>query len=113
VDIVSEKLFDIIKQIDGATSGAFSGYDGIVIGKHDSEIESDIDSELMCANLASVLKILRSTGTALKDVIVTFEGSTVLIKPADDGFVCIVMNSDGNLGRARLECNRMGREFLD
>jgi len=113
VDIVSEKLYNILKNIDGSCDGAFSGYDGMVIGKYESTNISTIDTELMCANLASVLKILRSTGAPLKDVIVTFEGNTVLIKPIDDGFVIIVLGSDGNLGRARLECNKIGKEFLD
>lgn len=113
VDIISEKLYGIIKNIDGACDGAFSGYDGMVIGKYESINVSTIDKELMCANLASVLKILRSTGAPLKDIIVTFENNTVLIKPVDDGFICITLGPDGNLGRARLECNRIGREFLD
>lgn len=111
MDAFTEKLLQILSNIDGACDGAFCGYDGMIIARHTlSSIPLDV--ELICANFVSVIRTLKNTGNNPKDIITTFEKHTIFIKVLEDGFVCLIMNVDGNLGRAKLECSKLPKNFV-
>lgn len=111
MDAFTEKLSSILENIDGSCEGVFCGNDGIIIARHTS-IAVTIDVELVCANFVSVIKTLTKTGNNPKDIITTFDKHTIFIKILEDGFVCIIMNVDGNLGRAKLECSKLPKNFV-
>ena len=111
MDKITEKIFNLLNTIDGACDGAFCGYDGIIISRH-TLISTPIDVELVCANFVSVIKTLKSTGNNPKDIITSFDKHTIFIKILEDGFVAVIMNVDGNLGRAKLECSKLPKNFV-
>lgn len=111
MDKLQEKLRKLLTDIDGSCDAFFSGYDGMIIAQH-TITKTNVDAELICANFVSVIKILRESGS-LKDIIVTFDKHTLIIKVMEDGFVCIIIGVDGNLGRAKLEASKLGKIFLE
>ena len=111
MDSFTEKILYLLTNIDGACDGAFCGYDGIIIARH-TLISVPMDMELICANFVSVIKTLKNTDNNPKDIITTFDKHTIFIKILEDGFVCLVLNVDGNLGRARLECARLPKNLV-
>jgi len=111
MDQLTEKLLNMLREIDGACDGVFCGYDGMIIARH-TLFQTPIDVELICANFVSVIKTLKSTGNNPKDIITSFDKHTIFIKVLEDGFLAIIMNIDGNLGRAKLECSRIHKNFM-
>lgn len=112
MDAFTQKLHDIIQDIDGACDGAYCGYDGLILARY-IKFETPIDVELVCANFVSIIKTLKQTGNNPKDIITTFDKHIIFIKVLEEGFVCVVMNADGNLGRAKLECARLPKNFVN
>jgi len=111
MDAFTEKTLNLLNNIDGACEGAFCGMDGIIISKY-TLLSVPLDMELICANFVTVIKTLKSMGNNPKDIITTFEKHTIFIKVLEEGFVCLIMNVDGNLGRAKLECSRLPKGFV-
>ncbi len=111
VDKLQEKLRNVLSEIDGSCDAFFSGYDGMIITRY-TNIKTNLDADLICANFVSVIKIMRESGS-LKDIIVSFEKHTLIIKVMEDGFVCIIIGVDGNLGRAKLEASKLSKNFLE
>lgn len=103
-------LNDTLKSIDGATDIFFCGYDGIVIEKFSNQ-NSNIDSELFAASLATTHNKMKIEGNKFKELICVFEKNVVVAKWMDDGFLGIIMGLDGNIGRAKLELNRYGSVY--
>ena len=110
MDKYTEKLSSMLNDIDGACEGVFCGHDGMIIARH-SLINTPLDVELVCANFVSVIKTLKGTGNNPKDITTAFEKHTIFIKVLEAGFVAIIMNIDGNLGRAKLECSKSAKDF--
>jgi predicted regulator of Ras-like GTPase activity (Roadblock/LC7/MglB family) len=110
MDKFTERLKILLENIDGGCEALFCGYDGLTIARHISN-QTPLDGEILCANFVSVIKTLQKTSANPKDIIVTFEKHTIFIRILDDGFVCVIMNVDGNLGRAKLECSKLTKDF--
>jgi predicted regulator of Ras-like GTPase activity (Roadblock/LC7/MglB family) len=109
MDKYTEKLVNIAEEIEGVFDVAFVGYDGIIVCRHSKT--SQIDMDMICAEFASVVKDIRTIDNALKDIIITFSGKLMVIKSMNDGFLCMAMSSDGNLGRARMIMNKLEGDF--
>lgn len=105
---LESKLKKLCEDVDGSIGAFFCGLDGIVIGIHQSR-KTDVDMEFIAANFASVIKNLKD----VSDIIATFKNEIVAIKISQDGFVGVVMSKDGNLGRLKLELNKIGGDFLN
>jgi predicted regulator of Ras-like GTPase activity (Roadblock/LC7/MglB family) len=105
---LESKLKKICDDVDGSMGAFFCGFDGMVIGMHQSR-NTDTDMELVAANFASVIKNIKD----VSDIIATFKSEIVAIKISQDGFVGVVMSKDGNLGRLKLELNKLGGDFLN
>ncbi len=112
MDAVTNKLINILNNIDGANEGAFCGYDGLIVVSH-KLIDSHLDIESLCANLVTIIVNLKKTIVKPKDVIITSNNHIIFSKILEDGFVCIIMNIDGNLGRAKLECSKLSQKFIE
>jgi predicted regulator of Ras-like GTPase activity (Roadblock/LC7/MglB family) len=104
---LESKLKKICDEVDGSTGAFFCGFDGMMIAKYELR-QADVDMDLVAANFASVIKNLKD----VSDIIATFKTSIVAIKISQDGFIGILMSKDGNLGRLKLELNRVG-DFLN
>jgi len=108
---LKEKLASISSSIDGSLASCFVGYDGLLIEK--TNTGNDVDVDLIAATFASVIKNLRSQDNDVIDVVVVFQKDVVFIRTMEDGFLCIVMGQDGNIGRAKLEAKRLGTKFME
>jgi len=105
---LESKLKKICDEVDGSIGAFFCGLDGICIGLYRSR-QSDTDMELLAANFASVIRNIKEAS----DIVVTFKSEVVAIKIVQEGFVGVVMPRDGNLGRLKLELNKVGGDFLN
>ena len=103
---MNEQLKDICENTDGAISAFVCGYDGVLLGEY-IKFSSDahVDIEAMAAELSSVIMKLKNYKMA--DMMITFIDTCVVVKTFDYGFSGLMMNRDGNLGRAKLELNKM------
>jgi predicted regulator of Ras-like GTPase activity (Roadblock/LC7/MglB family) len=110
MDAYTGRLVEAIGNIDGAFEGVFCGYDGLIIATHIIH-KTPLDVELICANYVSVINTLKKTGNDPRDIITTFEKHTIYLKVLKDCFVVIIMGVDGNLGRAKLECSKLAKDF--
>jgi predicted regulator of Ras-like GTPase activity (Roadblock/LC7/MglB family) len=108
---LNQKLSDINSNIDGAIASCFVGYDGLVIEKVGRENGLDID--FISAIFASVIKSLKNQENEISELMATFQKDVVFIRVMEDGFICIVMGQDGNIGRAKLETKRLGKKFME
>jgi len=108
---LEDKLKTICDNVDGAVGSFFCGWDGLLIDKHEVR---PVEIDLIAANLSSVIKYLNDSGAGrVEDIILTFTSTVVAIKITDDGFLGLVLSLDGNLGRAKLELNKSGGDFLN
>jgi len=111
MDAFTEKLLHIMNNIDGSCESAYCGYDGMIIARH-ILISTPLDVEMICANFVSIIKTLKTTGNNPKDILTSFENHTLYLKILEEGFVLIIMNADGNLGRAKLECSKLPKNLV-
>jgi predicted regulator of Ras-like GTPase activity (Roadblock/LC7/MglB family) len=100
------------QEIDGCMCVFFSGYDGMIIFKHETMMQATIDPDYVAANFVSVLKNLSSEENGLTDILASFKNNTIAIHVMEDGFFGVIMSQDGNIGRAKLELKKLGRRFL-
>lgn len=103
---LESKLKQLCENIDGAIAAFFCGYDGIMIGSNVARTTS-VDVDFLAANLASVIHNINKNHEIV-DVIFTLKESVVAVKTFPEGFVGIVLSKDGNLGRCKLELNKVG-----
>lgn len=102
------KLKKLCDDVDGSTGAFYCGFDGVIIGLYQSR-KTDVDMELIGANFASVIKNIKD----VSDILATFKNEIVAIKISQDGFIGVVMSKDCNLGRLKLELNKLGGDFLN
>jgi len=106
-----ETINKILHDVDGATEVFFCGYDGIIIYKS-SLYESKIDIDLIAANYVSAFKHLPIINNQFKEMICYYAQYIVIVKLMDDGFFGIMLGLDGNVGRAKMELNKLGGGFI-
>jgi predicted regulator of Ras-like GTPase activity (Roadblock/LC7/MglB family) len=108
---LSQKLSQLNANIDGVIASCFVGFDGLIIEKVGRD--NGLDVELISATFASVVKNLKNQHNELMELMATFQQDVVFIRVMEDGFVCIVMGQDGNIGRAKLEAKKLGKNFME
>lgn len=101
-----EKLKKISDSIEGTIAVVFVSYDGVVVNSVISN--PSFDFELLCAKYADVFKHLKQDGAVLKESIVYYDKFIVAAKPSEDGFIVVVLSPDSNVGKAKIELNRIG-----
>jgi predicted regulator of Ras-like GTPase activity (Roadblock/LC7/MglB family) len=100
------RLQKICEDIDGAQSVFVCGYDGLILDKY-SKPNNGLDVDTTAAELSTAVGKLKNNHDKLLDMILTFSNSFIAIKVFEEGFAGVIMNKDGNLGRAKLELNKM------
>ena len=93
------------EDIDGCKVAFFCSYDGILIDQF--KIINDVDADLLGATWSDICRKING----FEDLFVTLENETVAVKPLEDGFVCVVLSKDGNIGRAKFELNKCRSDF--
>lgn len=106
-----ERANKILAEIDGASEAFFCGYDGIVIYRANS-YASKIDVDTLAANYVTAFKHLPVIENQFKEMICYYEKFIVIVRLMDDGFFGIILGLDGNVGRAKMELNRLGKVFI-
>ena len=109
---LSEKLTSINNSVDGVIASCFVGYDGMLIERVGGN--NGLDVELISAIFASVVKELKNQeDNELLEMVAIFQQDLVFIKVMEEGFLCIVMGQDGNIGRAKLEAKKLGKKMME
>jgi predicted regulator of Ras-like GTPase activity (Roadblock/LC7/MglB family) len=106
-----EKLANLNSSIDGVIASCFVGYDGLIIERIGGS--NGLDVEFICATFTSVVNSLKNQENEVIELMATFQKDVVLIRVMEDGFICIVMSQDGNIGRAKLESKKLGKKFME
>ena len=103
---LESKLKQLCDNVDGSIASFFCSYDGILIGS-DIARKNVVDVDFLAANFSSVINGINKN-YEVSDVIFTLKESILIIKTFPEGFVGIVLSKDGNLGRCKLELNKVG-----
>jgi len=99
-------LKTLVGQCSGALGGVIMGYDGIAIEEYLADA-TGLDVQTLAIEYASVLKEIKRTVGVLKtgelqEVSIISEQCSVIVRGvSDDFFVALVLNSEGNFGKAR------------
>lgn len=103
---LDEILAHLVEQVDGALAAAVAGTDGLLVEQY-SQDETDLSA--VAAELTNVLVSGRAAmsrrldGGKLRELILASEQRLGYIRLlGNDLFCLIVLNADGNLGKARL-----------
>jgi predicted regulator of Ras-like GTPase activity (Roadblock/LC7/MglB family) len=111
VDDIDQILRDLVREIDGALGAALGGMDGLLIAQAHGDRSFDLAT--VTAEHATILKNARQAYTQvlrvgdIEQVLITAKdalGFTMLV--GTDYFVTIVLGPRGNVGKARLLCER-------
>jgi len=111
MSMYSEKLKNINDNIDGIIASCFVGFDGLIIESVGQN--NGLDIELISATFASVIKNLKNKENNVIELMAVFQKDVVFIRVMEDGFICVVMGQDGNIGRAKLETKKLGNRFME
>jgi predicted regulator of Ras-like GTPase activity (Roadblock/LC7/MglB family) len=99
------RLQKICDEVDGAIAAFTCGYDGILLDKHQ---KATVDVDLVAASLSGAVKNLKGyREDQISDILLTFANTIVAIKVFEEYFAGVIMSKDGNLGRAKLELNKL------
>ena len=102
-------LTDIHHKVEGARAISLIGLDGIAI---DSIGDGEIPLETLSAEFGSFIKSIRLANTELKTgeveqfALVTEKYVTFLSSVTQEYFILLVIEPDGNYGRARFELRK-------
>lgn len=107
----TKKLEIINASIEGVIASCFVGYDGLIIDSVGTY--GDLGIDLTGATFASVIKILKNETNEAVELIVTFKKDLILVRIMEDGFICVIMSRDANIGRAKLATKNFGTKFLE
>lgn len=101
-----DTLNTIVQSIDGALVAIIMAYDGIPIDEISVE-QSDIDTQLLSVEYATVLKEIKRAADVIKagdmeEVSITTSQTRVVMRVlSDELFVALIMLRDGNFGKGR------------
>lgn len=102
-------LSDVRDRVDGAVAASLIGLDGIAIEKVGG---SDVPLDVLGAEFGGFVKSIRNTNTELNtgDVLqftlVTEKYITFLSEVTPEYYILLVLQPDGNYGRARFELSK-------
>ena len=107
---LDEILTHLVEQVDGAVAAAVAGMDGLLVEQYSTD-ETDLSA--VAAEITNVLGSGRSAmandlgGGQLRELILGADERSGYVRLlANDLFCLIVLGAEGNLGKARLYCER-------
>lgn len=120
---IREILNNTVESVEGAYAAGLIGTDGIAVEIIEAEADDRDDmeaNEQMAVELGGLMGALNRSaskleGGKIKDFIITASERTFIASMVDkEYFVVLILNAEGNLGRARFELkqavNKMKRE---
>lgn len=114
----SEILKKIVEQTGGGVGAVLMGYDGIAIDQYFSPDE-EIDLQMLVVEYSNVLKEIRKTAEILslgemEEISIRTDRLILVIRMLNEEyFVALVINRDGNFGKARYLMTREGINLLE
>jgi len=113
----AESLSEARSRIEGVLAISLIGLDGIAV--ETQKVMDDVPVESLAAELGSFVKSIRLTNTELHmgDVeqfsLVTDRYVTFLSEVTEEYFVLLVLERNGNYGRARFELSKLKYKLKD
>lgn len=110
-------LSEVRRKVEGVLAISLMGLDGIAV--ETQRVRDDVPVESLGAELGSFIKSIRLTNTELHlgDVeqfsLVTDRYLTFLSEVTEEYFVLLVLDRDGNYGRARFELSKLKFKLKD
>lgn len=124
MNLFGDTLRDVVARVEGVRSAMIVGIDGIIIERAFSTGEdiSELNIEMVTAEFTSLLKTALRTaddvevGTMLEMTVFTEKCVFVIRMITEEYYIMVVMDPDGNFGRARYELKKakylLEKEFL-
>jgi len=112
-----EMLNGIVLSVDGTMAALVMAYDGIAIDEV-TALHSELDMQLLSVEYAAVLKEIKRAVNVIKmgdleEVLITTSRTSVLVRILnDDIFAAIILNINGNVGKARYMLKLKSFEIL-
>lgn len=113
---------DILQRIVEGTAGGIGavlmGYDGIAIEQFFAP-DQDLDLQMVVVEYSNVLKEIRRTAEILslgemEEISIRTDRFIIVIRILnEDYFVALILNRDGNFGKARYLITREGANLLE
>lgn len=97
---LESSLKKLCDDVDGANAAFICGMDGIIIDS------TKKDCEGLAADCISLIKPIKKY--CPKELILYFKEEICVVKIVGSGILCLTMNNDGNVARAKMEMNRGG-----
>lgn len=117
---LDEILAHLVEQVDGALAAAVAGMDGLLVEQYSVEQYSQDETDLaaVAAEITNALMAGRNTmarrlgGGELRELILVSEQRLGYIRLlGNDLFCLIVLDAEGNLGKARLYSQQAAERF--
>jgi len=112
-----KSLTEARERVEGVLAISLIGLDGIAV--ESQKVRDDVPIDSLAAELGSFVKSIRLTNTELHlgDVeqfsLVTDRYVTFLSEVTEEYFVLLVLERDGNYGRARFELSKLKYKLKD
>lgn len=114
----SKILQRIVEETGGGVGSVLMGYDGIAVDQFFLPDE-EIDLQMVVVEYSNVLKEIRKTAEILslgemEEISIRTDRFIIVIRMLnDDYFVALVINHDGNFGKARYLMTREGYNLIE
>ena len=114
----SEILQKIVEETGGGFGAVLMGYDGIAIDQFFSP-EKDVDVQMVVVEYSNVLKEIRKTAEILslgemEEISIRTDRFILVIRVlSSEYFVAMIINRDGNFGKARYLMTRESSNLIE
>jgi uncharacterized protein len=110
-----DRILKDLGRINGVSGSLVVGKDGLII---ESEVASDIDSELVAAMSSAVFGTAERSAEEmkqdpLKQVMIEGEKGKILMIDSGEGILVVIADVDINLGLIRIEMRRSADRVID
>ena len=116
--IFKDILQNIVESTEGGLSATLMGYDGIEIADFDSG-KRDINIQTVAVEFCSILKksnemVQQMSLETLRDIVIVNSAGHLLLHPIQsEYFVALLMNPEGNVGKARYLINKHHQNLIE
>ncbi len=113
-----ETLQSMVENVGGGIGAIIMGYDGIAIDEHLAQ-NVHYDMPLLAVEYSNLLKDIKKTvdvlqGGAMEEVSFSTALLRVVTRPiTDEFFLMLILEKDGNFGKARFLLRRDAPRFVD
>jgi hypothetical protein len=106
---IENKIKELASNIDELFEIFYCGYDGMIISAHQVK-KSGLNAEYFSAKYTDAIKSLRVDDLNLKDLVAYYDKYVIMVRSFNMGYVCLILEPGANVGRARIELNKLKEE---